>query len=337
MSPIFRLPPFQTLLVSAVSLTETIDWGLALARIPEAWAKTRGAGVRVAILDTGLAIHPDLAGGVLDAKSFVGGDYYDRSGHGTHCAGIVGARQDGQGVVGVAPLCDLLIGKVLDDSGSGLGAGIAAGIRWAMSAGADVISMSLGSPQDDPQIVRAIRDATAAGCFVIAAAGNSGRRDDVNSPGRLPETIAVGAHDRNGRPAEFSSRGPQIDISAPGVDILSTHLNRGYARLSGTSMATPFVAGVTALVLALHRQTERAKTPLRNVQDLREHLRRTARDAGTPGHDDETGFGLIDPLAALIDAGQRGELDGPKPAIDFAGAVTINGQPFKLLLEPMAP
>jgi major intracellular serine protease len=121
----------------------------------------------------------------------------------------------------------------------------------------------------------------------------------VNFPARWPETVAVASIDRNGRLSPFSSRGPQIDIAAPGQDVLSTFRGGGYARLSGTSMAAPFVAGVAALLIALHRNAKDASTPLHNTTDLLEHLRRTARDAGPAGHDSGYGWGLINPDGLL--------------------------------------
>ncbi len=117
----------------------------------------------------------------------------------------------------------------------------------------------------------------------------------MNFPARWRDTIAVAAVDANGQVADFSSRGPEVDIAAPGENILSTWLNGGYAKLSGTSMATPFVAGVVALALALERQTENAQPPIRNVGDLRNLLSRTASDAGPAGFDPAYGWGLINP------------------------------------------
>ncbi len=323
--PIYTLPPYSVQKV-IVALSESIDWSLAMYGVPDGWRLSKGAGVRVAVLDTGIdENHPDLVDSVDDARDFTGSRYgpIDKNGHGTHTAGTIGARQNDVGVVGVAPECRLLIGKVLGDSGSGDGAGVAAGIDWAADAGADIISMSLGSPQADNRIALAIERAVSKGNFVIAAAGNTGRQDDVNFPARWKgrpnparDTIAVAAVDREGRVARFSSRGPEVDIAAPGVDITSTYLNGGYAKLSGTSMATPFVAGVVALTVAIHRETLKPKTPLRDIGQLREHLSRTARDAGKIGQDNEYGAGLIDPVSML--AREDGDA-GQSPMLSFAG------------------
>jgi subtilisin family serine protease len=295
----YRLPPYRVeATFTPLALAEIIDWGLALLHVPDHWKRTAGAGVRVALLDTGIdESHPDLAGAIDDARDFTRSKSgpADRNGHGTHVAGIVAARQNNRGVVGVAPQSRLLVAKVLGDDGVGSSAAVAAGVDWACDSGAHLLSMSLGSPQPDPALHAAIKRAVAKGVFVITAAGNAGRADSVNYPARWRETVAVAAVDKSGRLSRFSSRGPQVDIAAPGQDVLSTYVGGGYAKLSGTSMAAPFVAGIVALLIPLHRDTCNSRTPLRTLADLHEHLRRTARDAGPVGHDPGYGWGLINP------------------------------------------
>lgn len=326
--PLHRIPPYSVQEV-LVTLSETIDWSLELYGVPEQWQRSQGAGVRVAVLDTGIdAEHPDLSEAIAETRDFTASrsGSLDMNGHGTHCAGTIAARQNAVGVVGVAPQCSLLAGKVLGDSGVGDGAAVAAGIDWAREQGADVISMSLGSPQADERIALAIERAVEQGAFVIAAAGNSGRPDDVNFPARWKgrprrerDTIAVAAVDREGKVARFSSRGPEVDIAAPGVDITSTYPRGGYAKLSGTSMATPFVAGVVALTIAVHRQTDSPQTPLSTMAELREHLSRTARDAGDLGIDTKYGAGLIDPASMLA----RGHSADDRSPLLRLGGVSI--------------
>jgi subtilisin family serine protease len=308
----FRLPPYRIEATFApLALTEIIDWGLALLHVPDHWKQTAGAGVRVALLDTGIdESHPDLADAIDEARDFTRSrsDPTDRNGHGTHTAGIVAARKNDRGVIGVAPQCRLLVGKVLGDDGVGSSVAVAAGVDWACDTGAAVISMSLGSPEPDAQLHSAIERANAKGVFIITAAGNAGRPNSVKYPARWRETIAVAAVNRNGRLSRFSSRGPQVDMAAPGQDVLSTFRDGGYATLSGTSMAAPFVAGITALLIALHRDAADARTPLRNTADLREHLRRTAHDAGPTGHDPGYGWGLINPDGLLSGPERRHEI-----------------------------
>ncbi|HZZ73577.1 MAG TPA: S8 family peptidase [Pirellulales bacterium] len=305
---VYRLPPYRVdRVLTKLDDAERIDWGLSLLEVPSHWHQTEGAGVKVAVLDTGIdANHPDLQSAIDGQHDFTGSRIgtADAQGHGTHTAGIAAARRNQLGVVGVAPECRLLIGKVLGDDGSGLGAWVAAGIDWACDQGADIISMSLGSPFADPTIYAAIQRAAAKGKFVIAAAGNDGGvrgQDRVDYPGRWPETIAVAAFDRQRQLASFSSQGPEVDIAAPGEAITSTFpLNQGgYAILSGTSMATPFVAGVVALVLAWQRQNLAVGAPIADVNQLRARLAQTATDAGPPGQDWGFGFGLISPNELL--------------------------------------
>jgi subtilisin family serine protease len=312
-APVFRLPPWKCeATYRAEELAEVVDWSLAAYKVPDQWKQTKGQGVKVAVLDTGIdTTHRDLATAIDAIEDFTGSRTgpVDHQGHGTHTAGTIAARQNGVGVIGVAPECRLLIGKVLGDDGSGGPDSVAAGIHWAVGQGADIISMSLGSPQASPEIYAAIQAAAAAGKFIICAAGNDGDTgtDDIGYPARWSECVAVGAVDENGQVAFFSSRGPELAVAAPGVNILSTFLNGGYARLSGTSMATPFVAGVVALMLAKHRATG-GKTPLASVNDLREHLAKTADDAGPAGRDPAYGWGLIDPTKLLAE-------DDPAPAV----------------------
>ncbi|MCC7085946.1 MAG: S8 family peptidase [Pirellulales bacterium] len=296
-----HLPPFR-IESTFTTLAETIDWGLLAYHIPDHWKQTRGSGVKVAVLDTGIdEAHPDLVEALDDARDFTRSRFgpIDRHGHGTHTAGTIGARQNTVGVVGVAPDCRLLVGKVLGDSGAGPTSAVAAGIDWACDAGANILSLSLGSAQPERELLAVVERAASKGKFIIAAAGNDGRDNSVNYPARWRDTIAVAAVNRDGQVTRFSSRGPEVDIAAPGEDILSTWLHGGYAKLSGTSMATPFVSGVVALAVSLHRNLQRPETPLRNVADLREQLRRTATDAGATGQDPSYGWGLINPDALL--------------------------------------
>ncbi len=317
-----RLPPVRVE-AQFVSLAETVDWGLAAYDIPARWKQSRGRGIKVAVMDTGIdAAHPDLVDAIDAARDFTesAAGPADRHGHGTHVAGTIAARDNGSGVIGVAPECRLIVAKVLGDDGAGSARGVAAGIDWACAEGADILSMSFGSPMADAQIKAAVDRAVERGKFVICAAGNDGRGDSVNFPARWPDTIAVAAVDRNSRVAPFSSRGPEVDIAAPGEDVLSSYLHGGYARLSGTSMATPFVSGVVALMLAKHR-AEGGATPVRNCTELREHLRRTARDAGPAGHDPNYGWGLIDP-ARMLERSAAGERPSGEIRI---GPLFING------------
>ena len=276
---------------------ERINWAGSILGIPDVWSVTQGEGTKVAILDTGIDTdHPDLANAIIDTKDFTNDGIEDANGHGTHCAGIVGARLNGVGFVGVAPKSDLLIGKVLDNNGSGAYSWITDGIYWAVDSGANIISMSLGGPGSDPDMYQAIQYALFYGVHVICAAGNEGSlyTNSIGYPGRYGGVITVASHDYNGNPSGFSSKGGEVDLMAPGSDIWSTYKDGGYAELSGTSMATPFVAGLAALIVAKHTKSNSNNTPLDNNEDLRNHLLRMATHPGY--HDNQSGYGPLQPF-----------------------------------------
>ncbi len=289
-----KLPPFTVDKVY-VTLAELVDWGLAMLGIPQAWTITKGSGIKVAILDTGVVLnHPDLVGTIGDYENFVDGETIDDlNGHGTHVCGIVAARKDGAGVVGVAPECSLLVGKVLDGAGEGPDTGVASGIDWAVAHGANVISMSFGTSESSTTIQAAIQRATAAGVVCVAAAGNYGPSlDTITYPAMYGECISVGATGQDRRVADYSSRGPKVDIVAPGSNITSTYLSDGYAKMSGTSMAAPFVSGVIALYLA---KLKASNEHLLTKAQMLAALIRTATDIELPGRDYAAGYGLINP------------------------------------------
>lgn len=240
--------------VDFISLSQERNWGINACLIEEAWRQTKGAGIKVAVLDTGISEHDDLKGAWTEAYNCSADDSYEDklSGHGTHVAGIVGARDNDLGVVGVAPECIVIPIKVLNNTGGGSYEAVAKGIRKAIEVKADIITMSLGSPTEAPiDLHRAIKEAANAGIIVLAAAGNDA--GNVNFPARYEEVIAVAAIDDQGNFAHFSSSGPEVDSVAPGVDIYSTFLGNSYAKMSGTSQACPFVAGLCALILAHNR------------------------------------------------------------------------------------
>lgn len=280
-----------------VRSAETGGWAAESLDLPKLWKQSKGSGVKVAVLDTGCDLkHPDLKGAVIKSETFVGGRTADdKQGHGTHCAGIIGAREDGKGFVGAAPECKLIIGKVLDDRGSGTMRGIAQGIVWAAKNGADIISMSLGAPSSDRYLHDVIHEVLADGIIVIAAAGNSGRMGDntVGYPGKYGSVLSIGSHGKSGEVSGFSSRGGEVDFLGPGENIWSTYPNGKYASLSGTSMATPFCAGVAALILSKHKKRG-GRTPINNTEDMRNHFMKIAAHAGY--FDSSTGYGPLLPF-----------------------------------------
>ena len=299
--PIYRLPPFRIEQV-LTTLAQTIPWSVAAYGLPDEWKRTRGEGITIGLCDTGVDLsHPDLAGQVAATEDFTGSPSgpVDMQGHGTHCAGIIAALDNDVGVVGVAPGVKLIAAKVLGDDGSGNGESVAAGIRYCRDKGANIISMSLGSPNPDPQIQDALNDVIASGCICIMAAGNDGQSglpDSVGYPAKWQQGVAVAAVDRAGRAAPYSSVGPEVDIAAPGTDILSCFRGGSYAKLSGTSMATPFVAASIALMLAYERSNG---LRLASLADVKTRLAATAKKATPTDRDPQYGWGLIQPGSLL--------------------------------------
>ncbi|GMA32727.1 S8 family serine peptidase [Litorihabitans aurantiacus] len=300
-------PPVAPPAGGAFADTATAAWGLLATGVVGAGAGAAstpwdGDGVVVAVLDTGVdAEHPDLAGRIVTARSFVDGEgAHDRNGHGTHVAGTVaGAREPAGGGprYGVAPGARLLVGKVLGDDGSGTSGGVLEGLNWAVEQGAHVVSMSLGTPVavGEPHLryyEAAARAALAAGTVVIAAAGNDGP-EPVNSPANCPSVMAVAALDTRLRRADFSciglnGDGGEVDIAAPGVAILSAHplALAPTAVLDGTSMATPHVSGLAALA---------AQATGSRGRDLWEHLVTTAAPLADSARDVGRGLAVAPP------------------------------------------
>ena len=272
------------------------QWGLDAIGADAAWAVTRGAGVVVAVVDTGVAPAPDLDGRLLPGWNVLARseNAADDNGHGTHVAGTV-AEVGGNGLAesGVAPEASILPVKVLDSTGAGSDADVAAGIVWAADHDARIINLSLGGSQPSTVLADGVAYARTRGVLIVAAAGNDGGA--VGVPARLAGVVAVGAVDSTRVRAPFSAGGRALDLVAPGVDILQQTLDGvgGYAdrSWSGTSMASPQVAGVAALALAAGR----AKT----AAGLARLLTRTALDLGVPGRDPAYGAGLVRADAAL--------------------------------------
>lgn len=286
-------------------------WGLLAVRAPEAWDRSAGQGVTVAIVDTGVDLaHPDLVANLdlANATNLVepGRPAQDDFGHGTHVAGIVAAvANNGQGGVGLAHQAKLLPIRVLGVDGTGSSFDSARAIRYAQSKGCKVVNLSLGAPAPSEAEAQAVAAAQAAGLLIVAASGNEAvDGNPPEYPANYPGVVSVGATGPDGQRAPFSNYG-QVTLSAPGVDIFSTlplaFSQRGggavaaYGYLSGTSMAAPMVAAGAALTFASH--------PGWTANQVLLHLRRTARELTPPGDlagpDMFTGSGQLDAAAAV--------------------------------------
>ncbi|MGL4799415.1 MAG: S8 family peptidase [Cellulosilyticaceae bacterium] len=240
--------------------TADIPQGVSEIGAPKLWKQDiTGKNIKIAILDTGCdKNHPDLAGQIIGGRNFTADDkgdpnnYMDYNGHGTHVAGTIAAKRDGSGVTGVAPDAKLLILKVLDSKGTGSYQGLIAAIDYAIKQKVSIISMSLGGPQDYPPLHNIIKKAVQAEIIVVCAASNDGdgrpETSEYAYPAYYAEVVSVGAMTFNRQGAAFSNSNNQVDLIAPGVNILSTFPAGKYVILSGTSMATPHVSGALALL-----------------------------------------------------------------------------------------
>jgi len=286
---------------SSTPAPQVTPWGISDINAPAVWAHNNtGDPIKVGIIDTGISSsHPDLAanikGGINTIKPSRGWD--DDNGHGSHVAGTIAALNNTQGVVGGAPQADLYAIKVLNSAGSGYYSDIIEGLQWAIDKHLQVVNMSLGGTSDYGPLHDAITAARNAGILVVAAAGNSG--GSVIYPAAYPEALAVSALDSSHTLASWSSRGPEVDLSAPGVSIYSTYKGTGYATLSGTSMATPHV--VASAVLLLNSAVSSYDINSNGQWDPSEAMQKlenTASDLGVSGPDTLYGFGLVNALAA---------------------------------------
>lgn len=283
----------EALDIQATRPQETIDWGVSLVQAPQVWTQTRGEGIKILVLDTGIDYrHPDITPNFKGGINFTNSratDYMDRNGHGTHCSGIIaGADRNYLGIVGVAPGAHLYAGKVLNDNGSGSFDWLIRGLDFAVEKKMDIVSMSLGADFDPGEEVHAaIKRARDAGIILVAASGNEAGH--VNWPAAYDEVIAVGAIDQAFDAADFSNFGEAVDVAAPGVDIYSSYPNKRYAKLSGTSMATPMVTGVIALLQAYARKKGIQAGPDRII----EMIKNRSVDVGDQGKDHLFGNGII--------------------------------------------
>jgi len=294
------------------------QWGLTATGAPSVWSTTRGAGVIVAIVDSGSGPHPDLDSNVDPGLAISGGteqaDFadVDNEGHGTHVAGIVAAITDNAvGVAGVAPAARILPIRVLDANGSGDSRDVARGIRLAADRGARVINLSLGGAFESASVTQAIDYATSKGALTVAAAGNGGSLSTPKWPAAYDGTIAVTSIDPDDQAPNFTQRGDYIDIAAPGSRIVST-AKGDYNSQSGTSMSAAFVSGAAALLFSARPEL----TPA----EVRDMILTSAVDIGASGRDPIFGPGKLNVAGAFALLAARYPLVGP---VSIAGPTRV--------------
>jgi minor extracellular protease Epr len=316
------------------------QWGLTQAEVQKSWGLgATGLGITIAIIDTGVDInHPDLKANLVEGYNAITGrvglsSVQDNNGHGTHVAGIAAAGLNGEGIVGVAYKAKLMPIKAMDRTGEGTDDVIADGIIWAADHGAKIINLSLGSDEETDILQEAIHYAQKKGCLLVAAAGNkdsSGSQSSIVFPASDPSVLAVTATDSKDQLASFSRIGPEAALAAPGVRIFSDYWqNRsGYASNEGTSMASPFVAGVAALVWSLN--------PELRADQVKILLENSARDLGTPGRDPSYGFGRVNAYWATKFAAQPETLQSPAN-VTWAGGIVQSEGPDKEVAQLTIP
>ena len=313
-----RAAAWATVLTAAIlapgdpALADTVrdhQWYLGNLKISEAQALSKGAGVTVAVVDTGVYPHPDLRSNLLEGTNFVpgaGGDgQADRAGHGTNMAATIAGRgtSGNRGVLGIAPSAKILPVKISDKVKSAPASEMAKGIEWATLHGAKVINVSSGtSPAFELQA--AVRAAIKSDVVLVAAVGNTSEVGFIAFPAAMDGVLTVGASGRSGKYDPLSLKSPKVQLCAPGVDIVTAQPDNKYVETSGTSSSTAIVSGAAALV--------RAKFPQLSGPEVIHRLTATADDVGAAGRDDECGFGELNIVKALT--ADVPPLDAPSPS-----------------------
>ncbi len=271
---------------------QQIPWGIKRVEADSAWKKTTGKGVKVAVVDSGIAKHEDLIKNIRGEFNAIETDKpaTDDFGHGTHVAGIIAASNNKIGVVGIVPDVDLYAVKVLDAYGSGYLSDLVEGIDWCINNGIQIINLSVEVQDDLPLLREAIKRALNSGVIVVAASGNNNGGSTVY-PAAYEGVISVSAIDENDNIASFSAIG-KVDFTAPGVDILSTYIGDSYTSFSGTSMASPHVTGVLALLLADKRNDLDCNGTV-STGEVKNVMLNYVEDIGTAGYDNLFGNGIL--------------------------------------------
>jgi subtilisin family serine protease len=275
-----------------------MNWGIGLLGIDKMWSETTGKSAKVAVLDTGIVKnHPDFNFSNITGQNFVtpNAPADDADGHGTHDAGTIAAN--GPSNKGIAPDASLYIYKVMDTEFSIDEQPVLDAIDEAIKTGVHIISMSFALASASPALLQKIQNAAGKGIIMVAASGNEGMNTD-RFPSCYTECLCIGAIDKTENVTNFTSfpKRKNLDLLAPGADIFSTYLTPPGTSLSGTSMSTAFVSGVIALLMSWVLKNKPALTSADVVQALKD----SANDYGAAGYDKRTGYGIINPVNALL-------------------------------------
>ncbi len=261
------------------SSAQMIGWEIKKLNIDRQWTYSEGRGVVVAVIDTGCDLeHIDIKNNLLKGINIIdkSKDPQDDNGHGSHVCGMIAAENNGLGMVGVAPQVKILPVKALNSKGDGSLQDVINGIIWSADAGADFITMSLGTSNTSDGLEKAIAYASLKGSVVFAAAGNSGEKTEILYPARYKNVISIGAIDEHLNRTSFTCSGEDLDFLSPGHNVFSIAPNNGYAIMSGTSMSNPFAVGCACLLLSHNRQHKRFS--LRSAQDYIDVLSKVCID-----------------------------------------------------------
>jgi len=279
---------------------EVLPWGIHQIGADSVWNSVTGAGIKVAVIDTGIDFsHPDLQANVWGGYNSISTrkSPKDDNGHGTHVAGTIAAIDNEIGVIGVGPQIELYAVKALDRKGSGYLSDVIEALQWSVTNGMQVVNLSLSADSHVQSFRDAVAQATQSGLVIVAASGNDGTT--VDYPAAYTEVIAVSATDDQNNLASFSNRGDELDLVAPGVNIFSTTKGGEYSIESGTSMAAPHVTGAVALVLnTLPGEYDTNENGTWDPTEVQKKLEDTALDLGTAGKDPDFGSGLVDVIGA---------------------------------------
>lgn len=274
-----------------------IGWEIVKLNVQDKWSHSKGEGVVVAVIDTGCDLyHDDIKNNLLNGINIIDSkkDPEDDNGHGTHVSSTIAAENNNIGMLGVAPKTKIRPVKVLDKKGNGSSASIAKGVKWAIDQNVDIITMSLGSKYNDPQIYETIKEAYKKNIIVFCAAGNSGEKEQIMYPAKYKETIAIGAIDEHFQRTSFTCSGEELDFLAPGHNIFGAVPGNKYAMMSGTSMSNPFAVGCASLLISkLKKENKKYST-----EYIRDIFKYNTIDVLNENHRNKKyqGYGIIRPI-----------------------------------------